>query len=677
MQALLFLFVFFFVDIGQLCGAEEEVNPSPPNPVQLKASWWDYYDVDPERLEIRIQKTDEIFQHLSMELPETVKEEAAPLMQQILVGLATYREMIKKPLILHAVEEHKHESYTFQDFLGLIQQLNQLGLMLETIHHQIKIEKTNLRSDQSYIDARLAAYLSSSKSDPVRVIKGLKIMVRKVAIEIDKRKIAELEIEKQHRQNAFEALKNELIVAQGRIDKRTIDIPLLQKEVETCQNLLNQHQDNLAYIQTQAANHLNLLASEQILFQTLKYAHTKVRCIEAKLELILGQVIIQPERKSVKELYKQLAVLEEERNLVDQELGDWKSAADLYYEISLNNGSQEVVKLAQDIGVIIQKVDQQHRYNGYLFDQCSEVIHLYYTSMSDRFTEYWESFVFKWRQYSTWAHKSMFKVGQTPITFYGLLKTLFLIVIAYFIAKFVRLWVNAIGKKQSRFKQAGIYSLGRISYYAIFIIGIIIAISSIGLDFTAFAVIAGALSVGIGFGLQSIVNNFVSGIILLLEKKLRVGDLIQLETGEVGRVIEVNVRTTLVRTFDNLEILVPNADFVSKRFTNWTLTDRIRRVRIPFSVAYGTDKGLVKQAATEAAKNVEMTLEDKVPQVWLNKFGESGLDFELVVWVNESLVSAPPMGTAAWYTWELETSFRRHGIEIPYPVRDVRLTKVP
>ena len=155
------------------------------------------------------------------------------------------------------------------------------------------------------------------------------------------------------------------------------------------------------------------------------------------------------------------------------------------------------------------------------------------------------------------------------------------------------------------------------------------------------------------------------------------GDLIQLESGDIGRVIEVNVRTTLVRTFDNLEVLVPNADLVSKQFTNWTLTDRIRRVRIPFGVAYGSDKTLVKKAAVEAAMNIPMTLPDKEPQLWLTKFGESSLDFELVVWVNESLVSAPPMGTAAWYTWELESTLRSNGIEIPYPVRDVRLANAP
>lgn len=660
-----------------LWAKEEEAPLNPPNPAELRASWWDYYEVDPERLHVRIQKTDEAFQHLQRELPEKTRVEAFPLMQEILVGLRVYKEMIQRPNILMSVEEHTQESYSFQEFLALIDHYNQLELMLDTTRHQIKIQNGNLRSDQSYIDARLAAYLSSSKSDPGRVIKGLKVMARRIAVEVDKKKLASLQIEEQSRKGTVEMLQKELIQARGKIDPATIHLDALQKDVQDRQGLVSQSQESLIRIQAQASNQWSLHTSEQILLQTLRRAHDETLYIEAKLKLILGQVILHKERKTVKELYRQFAIIEEERHQINQEIGDWKSAADLYYELSLNDGSGETSALAQNIGAVIQLVERQYRYNGYLFDQCDQIIHLYYTSLGDRFTEYWESFVFKWKQYSAWAHKSMFKIGQTPITFYGLLKVVFIIVVAYFIAKFIRLWINFFGQKQGRIRQAGIYSLGRITYYVIFIIGIVIAISSIGLDFTAFAVIAGALSVGIGFGLQSIVNNFVSGIILLLEKKLRVGDLIQLESGEVGRVIEVNVRTTLVRTFDNLEILVPNADFVSKKFINWTLTDRVRRVRVPFGVAYGSDKSLVRKAAIEATKNIPMTLEDKPPQVWLTKFGDSSLDFELVVWVNESLVSAPPMGTAAWYTWEIETSLREHGIEIPYPVRDVRLTGAP
>ena len=672
MKTFFILIVFF----GQLWGAQQEESIlTPPNPSELKASWWSYYAVDPERLAVRIQKTNEVFEHLSMELPEAILEEASPIMREVLVKLTLYREMIIKPVILRSVEKHDHETYTLQEFLGLIDQYNQLVLMSDMASHQIIIEKANLRSDQSYVDAQFAAYLSSSKSDPTRVVNGLKIMARTIATEIDKKKLTTLETEKQYRTGAVEVLQKELTIARERINPSSINLSALENDLAKFQSLRNQSQESLIYLQAKAENYWNMGASQQVLLQTLKQAQAEALLIEAKLKLILGLAVQQSKHKSAKQLYQQLALIEDERKLIGRELRDWKSAADLYYEFSLDNNGVEAVTLAQNIGAAIRGVEQHHRYNGYLFEQCDQIIRLYYSSFEDRFAEYWESFVFKWKQYSSWTHKSMFKLGQAPITFYGLLKVLFIIFVAYFIAKFSRLLINKFGEKQRRIQQAGIYSLGRILYYVIFILGIIIGISSIGLDFTAFAVIAGALSVGIGFGLQSIVNNFVSGIILLLEKKLRMGDLIQLESGEIGRVIEVNVRTTLVRTFDNLEILVPNADFVSKRFINWTLTDRIRRVRIPFGVAYGSDKTLVKKAAFEAAMNIPMTLSDKEPQLWLTKFGESSLDFELVVWVNESLVSAPPMGTAAWYTWELESTLRANGIEIPYPVRDVRLTR--
>ena len=550
-------FCILIIFVVQLWGAQqEEAILIPPSPAELKASWWSYYEVDPERLAIRIQKTSESFEHLSMELPEALREEAEPIMREILVKLTIYREMLIKPVVLQSVEKHAQEVYTLQEFLRLIDQYNQLVLMSDMTSHQIRIEKANLRSDQSYVDARFAAYLSSSKSDPKRVMNGLKIMARSTAIEIDKKKLTILETEKQHRDSAVEALHKELTIARGRINPSSIDLSALEKEVEKFQSLRNQSQESLIYLQAKASNYWNLAASEQVLLQTLKQAQAEALLIEAKLKLILGQAVQQNKRKSAKQLYQQLALIEDERKLIGRELRDWKSAADLYYEVSLGDSRDEAVTLAQNIGATIRGVEQHHRYNGYLFEQCDQIIRLYYSSFEDRFTEYWESFVFKWKQYSSWTHKSMFKLGQAPITFYGLLKVLFIIVVAYFIAKFSKLWINKFGEKQRRIQQAGIYSLGRILYYVIFILGIIIGISSIGLDFTAFAVIAGALSVGIGFGLQSIVNNFVSGIILLLEKKLRMGDLIQLESGEIGRVIEVNVRTTLVRTFDNLDSVV-------------------------------------------------------------------------------------------------------------------------
>jgi small-conductance mechanosensitive channel len=201
------------------------------------------------------------------------------------------------------------------------------------------------------------------------------------------------------------------------------------------------------------------------------------------------------------------------------------------------------------------------------------------------------------------------------------------------------------------------------------------ALSSIGLNFRNLALVAGALSVGIGFGLQSIVNNFVSGLIILFEHSLRVGDYIELDTGLTGTVKAINVRSTLINTNDNIDIVVPNSEFVSTRLTNWTLGERILRVRIPFGVAYGSDKDLVKKAALEAAAEVSYTLthmKGREPDVWLVEYGDNSLNFLLLVWVNRQGARRPTR-TRSTYLWALETKLTEYGIEIPFPQRDLHL----
>ncbi|GJL95346.1 MAG: hypothetical protein DHS20C05_17510 [Hyphococcus sp.] len=210
----------------------------------------------------------------------------------------------------------------------------------------------------------------------------------------------------------------------------------------------------------------------------------------------------------------------------------------------------------------------------------------------------------------------------------------------------------------------------------VFIVGaIMLALGAAKVDLTGLTVLTGAIGVGIGFGLQSIFSNFIAGIIILLEKTLKVGDFVDLESGITGEVKEINVRSTLVTTNDNVDILVPNAEFITNRVTNWTLREVYRRVHVPFGVAYGTDKDLVKTAALEAAASVPFTLMNntkRAPQVWLTEFGDSSLNFELVVWLTDDAVRRPGAVNAA-YNWELETALGKHGIAIPFPQRDLHI----
>lgn len=216
---------------------------------------------------------------------------------------------------------------------------------------------------------------------------------------------------------------------------------------------------------------------------------------------------------------------------------------------------------------------------------------------------------------------------------------------------------------------------GKLFKIALFSIAVLIALSSIGIDITALAVFTGAVGVGVGFGLQAVISNFIAGLILLLERSLKVGDFIELPSGVRGEVRDISIRNTVVTTNDNIDIIVPNSEFVNGTVTNWTFADAYRRLRVPFGVAYGTDKDLVRKAGLEAAAAVEHTLTGHPrwePQVWLVGFGDSSLNFELVVWLTPPAVKRPAAVNAA-YCWALDTALARHGIEIPFPQRDLHL----
>jgi small-conductance mechanosensitive channel len=197
----------------------------------------------------------------------------------------------------------------------------------------------------------------------------------------------------------------------------------------------------------------------------------------------------------------------------------------------------------------------------------------------------------------------------------------------------------------------------------------------LGLDISNFALIGGAIGVGIGFGLQGIFSNFISGLILLLEKTLKVGDFVDLQSGVMGRVSEIGMRYTRVTTNDLVDIIVPNSEFINGRVTNWSFNEKYRRIHVPFSVAYGSDKDKVKQAVLKAVDAVPGCITTdplRLPDVWLTEFADSSLNFELVVWVEHALMVSPG-ATQAKFLWGIDDQLRAAQIEIPFPQRDLHV----
>jgi small-conductance mechanosensitive channel len=275
---------------------------------------------------------------------------------------------------------------------------------------------------------------------------------------------------------------------------------------------------------------------------------------------------------------------------------------------------------------------------------------------------------------SDFLSRPLFRLGAAPIATSSLIKLAAFLLAAFWASKVARL---ALGRMLARRRlgQATLYALDRLLNYTILTIGVLIGLSAIGIDFTTFAVLAGALGVGIGFGLQPLVANFVSGIILLLDRSIKITDFIELESGLMGQVKMISMRTTTLTTNDNVDILVPNSEFTTGRVVNWTHYEEAMRLHIPFGVAYGSDKEVVKTAALEAAECVPEELTyyaGHKPQVWFVEFGESSLNFELLVWLGPQNVRRPSAVKAA-YLWEIHSALERHGVEVPFPQRDLHL----
>lgn len=268
----------------------------------------------------------------------------------------------------------------------------------------------------------------------------------------------------------------------------------------------------------------------------------------------------------------------------------------------------------------------------------------------------------------------LFHLGRDVVTLGGLAASV--AVIGIFLAAS---WLIGAALRRLRLRsrqgRAALYLVEKVFTYALVVFGFVIGLSTLGVNLASIAVFAGGLGVGIGLGLQGVIKEFVSGLVLIFDRIINIGDYIEIEGGARGIVQEIGPRATRIRDNDNIDILIPNSHLIETTLTNWTLRDETRRIHIPFAVAYGVDKDKVRDAVLAAARGVQFTLPDegtRRSQVWLVGFGDSALNFELLVWPTLDAVKRPSAMHAA-YTWAIDDALRKAGIEIPFPQRDIRV----
>jgi small-conductance mechanosensitive channel len=274
-----------------------------------------------------------------------------------------------------------------------------------------------------------------------------------------------------------------------------------------------------------------------------------------------------------------------------------------------------------------------------------------------------EGFLFNVFQYK------LFEINRTPVTPSSIV--MFVIVVAVFYL-FSRLLQKALQNKiltRFRIDKGTQYTLSRVSHYVVMIIGGLLAFQFIGIDLSGLAVIVGLLSVGIGFGLQNVTSNFIAGLILLFERPIKVGDRVTVGHTE-GDVIAINMRSTTVRSLDNISIIVPNSEFVSSQVINWSHGDPKVRLIVEVGVSYNSNLDDVIRSLHEVADENQNVLKHPEPDVLLSNFGDSSWNMKLRVWLEN------PENYYKIHSdinCEIVRKFRQNGIEIPFPHRDLHV----
>lgn len=246
---------------------------------------------------------------------------------------------------------------------------------------------------------------------------------------------------------------------------------------------------------------------------------------------------------------------------------------------------------------------------------------------------------------------------------------IFMALLVFFSGKLKSIFVKQILSKYS--EDFGVsQSIGTIIQYFVIVMGAFIIIQSSGINLGSLNVLAGALGVGIGFGMQNIANNFISGLIILFERPIKVGDRIEVGTVS-GDIVKISSRATTVSTNDNISIIIPNSDLINKQVINWSHNDRKIRLHVPLGVSYKEDPAVIKTILLEVAEAHADILKKPKPDVLFMGYGDSSLDFDLLVWT-KSYIDRPIILKSQLYYLIFE-KFKEHKIEIPYPQRDLHI----
>ena len=270
-------------------------------------------------------------------------------------------------------------------------------------------------------------------------------------------------------------------------------------------------------------------------------------------------------------------------------------------------------------------------------------------------------------------NRVLFTLGDSEISLFLLLLVVFIVIFALKLSAFIRTYILPATFNKYQLDVGTQFTYSSIFHYVVLLIAILISLNTLGINMTSLTIFAGVIGVGIGFGMQNIISNFISGIILLFERPIKVGDHVILD-GIIGDIVEIKSRATIVRSIDNEHIIVPNSYFLEERITNRSYGDLKTRITVDVGVSYTSDAKLVEKLLLRSVQTISdktgYVLETPEPLVRFVEFGDSSLNFKLFVWVD---TPANIFLVRSELHYEILEQFRENAVEIPFPQRDIHM----
>lgn len=489
--------------------------------------------------------------------------------------------------------------------------------------------------------------------------------------------------------------KNKLVESQMFVQEK---LSYLKKRIES---ISDQKHKNLLLYQLQFAYYKLKQQYDKISVQNYQQFISEGEKVLSMLisrvnfDLNTYEVGLAKDQKELEELSKELVAtnLSKERELLSQEIISQKlvnklNALELAYDkeliaiadkrllLSLSYYQKKDIKSVllqrKELRSTIEQLSVENTlYNAKLIElenltkASDEAMDYNYMTIKENFLSFYENFY-------SYISSPFVVLDETPISFLSILKLLGVLVLGFLIAKIYFKLFTKLHKRRKDMSAVSIKVVANIGATLIFFVTFVIAMSSIGLSIANLAVIAGALSIGVGFALRSVVSSIISGMVLLSENYIKLGDYVRIKETLTGKVMDIGFRATVIRTIDNIHILVPNSDLIDGQVINLTFEDRIRRIYVPFKVPYGSDVKKIRSTVVEAVMASKIPLlreaRAKKPTVWMSGVGESFIELELLVWIEGIRPSTKSNLLILIYD-----TLGAEGIAMPHPQLDLHI----